>query len=108
MNTQRENRNNTSHPVHLTLRALAVSVQAALLSLSMAAQVHAEQAAPKPDEPTLPEVKVKAEAEQETATGPVKGYVARASATGTKTDTPLIETPQSGEKKVRSSPVSVK
>jgi iron complex outermembrane recepter protein len=31
----------------------------------------------------------------ETAYGPVKGYVATRSATGTKTDTPLIETPQS-------------
>lgn len=31
----------------------------------------------------------------ETATGPVDGYVATRSATGTKTDTPLIETPQS-------------
>lgn len=31
----------------------------------------------------------------ETATGPVHGYVARRSATATKTDTPLIEVPQS-------------
>jgi iron complex outermembrane recepter protein len=31
----------------------------------------------------------------ETARGPVQGYVAQRSATGTKTDTPLIETPQS-------------
>lgn len=31
----------------------------------------------------------------ETAWGPVGGYVARRSATGTKTDTPLLETPQS-------------
>ncbi len=31
----------------------------------------------------------------QTATGPVDGYVATRSATGTKTDTPLIETPQS-------------
>lgn len=31
----------------------------------------------------------------ETATGPVVGYVASRSATGTKTDTPLLETPQS-------------
>lgn len=31
----------------------------------------------------------------ETATGPVKGIVATRSATGTKTDTPLLETPQS-------------
>jgi len=32
---------------------------------------------------------------EETATSPVKGFVARRSATATKTDTPLIETPQS-------------
>lgn len=31
----------------------------------------------------------------ETATGPVRGYIANQSATGTKTDTPLRETPQS-------------
>jgi len=29
-----------------------------------------------------------------TATGPVNGYVAKASASGTKTDTPILETPQ--------------
>jgi iron complex outermembrane receptor protein len=34
-------------------------------------------------------------ARRETAFGPVSGYVATRSATGTKTDTPLIETPQS-------------
>lgn len=34
-------------------------------------------------------------ATQETATGPVDGYVAKRSATGTKTDTPLKETPAS-------------
>ncbi|MCG2840136.1 TonB-dependent siderophore receptor [Sandaracinobacter sp. RS1-74] len=32
---------------------------------------------------------------EERATGPVDGYIARRSATGTKTDTPLIEIPQS-------------
>ncbi len=31
---------------------------------------------------------------RETATGPVNGYVARRSATATKTDTPILETPQ--------------
>ena len=41
----------------------------------------------------LPELRV--EGARETATGPVAGYVAERSATGTKTDTPLIETPQS-------------
>lgn len=35
------------------------------------------------------------EGEGETATGPVQGYVAKRAATGTKTDTPLKETPQS-------------
>ncbi|MGA4635346.1 TonB-dependent siderophore receptor [Pseudomonas solani] len=32
---------------------------------------------------------------QQSAWGPVSGYVAKASSTGTKTDTPIIETPQS-------------
>jgi iron complex outermembrane receptor protein len=44
---------------------------------------------------TLPEVRVKSAAEKETATSAVPGYTARRSATATKTDTPLIETPQS-------------
>lgn len=35
------------------------------------------------------------EVQGETATGPVTGYIARRSASGSKTDTPLIETPQS-------------
>lgn len=42
----------------------------------------------------LPEVRVAAEAEVETATGPVRGLVARRSASATKTDTPIMETPQ--------------
>lgn len=42
---------------------------------------------------TLPAIT--ATASQETATGPFIGYAARRSATGTKTDTPIIETPQS-------------
>lgn len=38
---------------------------------------------------------VTVEGARESAWGPVRGYVATRSATGTKTDTPLIETPQS-------------
>ena len=45
--------------------------------------------------PSLPTVTVTATHVQETATGPVDGYVARRSATGTKSDIPIIETPQS-------------
>ncbi|OZI77678.1 TonB-dependent siderophore receptor [Bordetella genomosp. 12] len=43
---------------------------------------------------TLPAVAVTGDF-QETASGHVEGYVARLSATGTKTDTPIVETPQS-------------
>lgn len=42
----------------------------------------------------LDPVLVEAETAGETARGPVEGYVAHRSASGTKTDTPLIETPQ--------------
>ncbi|MFI8615739.1 TonB-dependent siderophore receptor [Acidovorax sp. NPDC077693] len=44
---------------------------------------------------TLPQVRVTAAAEVETATSPLRGYTATRSATATRTDTPLIETPQS-------------
>ena len=53
-----------------------------------------EAAAPR-KEAVLPVVTVRAEAERETATGPVNGYVAKRTATTTKTDTPIVETPQS-------------
>ena len=43
----------------------------------------------------LPRVNVKSESMQESAYGPVESYVAKHSATATKTDTPIIETPQS-------------
>ncbi|MGH8445306.1 MAG: TonB-dependent siderophore receptor, partial [Solimonas sp.] len=44
---------------------------------------------------TLAPVVVRANIPAENAEGPVQGYVARRSATATKTDTPLIEIPQS-------------
>jgi iron complex outermembrane receptor protein len=45
--------------------------------------------------PSLPTVTVREDPDAQTATGPVSGYVARRSATGSKTDTLLEETPQS-------------
>ncbi|SDC98395.1 TonB-dependent siderophore receptor [Belnapia rosea] len=66
-----------------TMRASAL-LAAALLALPAVAQEAAVQ---------LPILDV--EGSGETARGPVPGYVARRSATGTKTDTPLVETPQS-------------
>jgi iron complex outermembrane receptor protein len=44
---------------------------------------------------TAPDAAASAGARAETATGPVRGYLANQSGTGTKTDTPLRETPQS-------------
>lgn len=49
----------------------------------------------KPEEAVLPAVQVKAKAYREDALGPVSGLVAGRSVTATKTDTPLIEVPQS-------------
>ena len=43
----------------------------------------------------LPAVTVTANANDQTAWGPVNGYAAKRSATGTKTDTPILETPAS-------------
>lgn len=48
-----------------------------------------------PQMDVLDTVEVKATADDETATGHVDGYVAKRSATATKTDTPIIETPRS-------------
>lgn len=60
----------------------------AAVALAIAAPVYGQQA-----EQRLPEVKV--QAAPESATGPDLGYKAGRSATATKTDTPLSETPQS-------------
>lgn len=46
-------------------------------------------------EDTLPEVAVSAALEKETTTSRVKGYVARRSSTATKTDSAILEAPQS-------------
>ncbi len=63
--------------------------------LSQVSAAPATAPASKEAEATLPTVRIVAPREVETAAGPVAGYVAKRSATGTKTDTPIIETPQS-------------
>ncbi|OYO28788.1 TonB-dependent siderophore receptor [Janthinobacterium sp. PC23-8] len=50
---------------------------------------------PKAETVTLAGISVTASAERETPTGPVTGYVAKRSAAGSKTDTAIIDTPQS-------------
>jgi len=58
--------------------------------------IEAPRAPETKNEPQLlPEVKVSSTKVSETAVGPVKGYVAKRSATGSKTDTLITETPQS-------------
>ena len=58
------------------------------------AAAHAQSTpAPEQAESALPTVTVTSDV-PETASGPANGFVARRSATGTKTDTPLAETPQ--------------
>lgn len=59
---------------------------ATLIVNAVIVAAHAEQ------ETQLAPVSVREDAE--TATGPVKGYVVKRSTTATKTDTPLLETPQ--------------
>jgi iron complex outermembrane receptor protein len=60
---------------------------AALVSGSLA------QAQSTPEQ-TLPEVKVRAAQTAESPVGPDEGYAPKRSASGTKTDTPVMETPQ--------------
>lgn len=82
----------------LTDSGLMVEAEGATLVIRAATVVPAVNvsASDTPDAiPALPEVTVQADVEQETATGPVLGYVAKRSATATKTDTAIIETPQS-------------
>lgn len=76
-------------------RRLRVSRLSALaLGLQAAGLTWAQQSEPEAVAADLPAVTVRAGA-AETATGPVTGFVAERSATATKTDTPVMETPQS-------------
>ncbi len=70
----------------------APALTLAMLAAGLATPVAWAQETSADNAATLPAVRVTGS--QETATGPVTGYVARRSATGTKTDTALRETPQ--------------
>lgn len=79
---------------HLPRSGLRAGVLALLGALSALTTLAGAQTVAA-DQPiaTLPQIS--ATAQQEEAAGPVMGYVASRSATGTKTDTALLETPQS-------------
>ena len=70
--------------------------QAALLLLLCSAAAHAQTTTGPSStaEVTLAPVTVSSGAEQENPTAPVTGFVAQRALSATKTDTPLIETPQ--------------
>ncbi len=92
-----KNHRGDSHP----MAAIALGAMAALSSLPALAQEAAPTAAPAAPAAsaseviTLPTIRVKAPAQQESPTGPVDGYKARRATTATKTDTPLKDTPLS-------------
>lgn len=83
------------------MAAIALGAMAAVSPLSAHAQQQAPAVAPAasaasaPDIATLPAVRVKAVAPQESPTGPVNGYKAKRATTASKTDTPLKDTPLS-------------
>ena len=79
------------HPTRLTL-----ALHAAALGLLLPAAARAQDTpdAPAPvAETTLPSVKVRSRTADDA--GPVRGFVPKHGNTATKTDTPLVETPQS-------------
>jgi iron complex outermembrane receptor protein len=77
-----------------TLLALGPALAQAQASGTASAPPAPSPAASAP-ETVLPVIRATATGVKETATSPVPGYVARRSATATKTDTPLKEVPQS-------------
>lgn len=78
------------HAAVFTLSSLACA-----LGLAFTAHSTLAADAPAAQTTTLTETVVTADAETETATGPVTGYHAKRSSTATKTDTPINEIPQS-------------
>lgn len=67
-----------------------------LFGLALTAPALAQQATPEAaPASTLPAINVVGDAWENAGTGPVQGYVARETTTGSKTATPLLEIPQS-------------
>ena len=67
----------------------------AILCAGLPAQAGAQEATSEANEEIVVDPLLIEAERQETATSPVKGYVAGQSATATKTDNPIAETPQS-------------
>ena len=78
-----------TQPHRLGLYISCMMANAGFLSLAHASDYQAPSS-----NDTLATISVTASREVEQGDGPVKGYVAKRSTTGTKTDTPILETPQ--------------
>lgn len=99
-NTQRDKIALYKHSVNkfTSRKAIVLAVLAVMPQLAMAEDARPETSAKQTsvneaNVDQLPEVKVSAD--QEKTNGVVNGYVAKRAKTATKTDTPIIETPQS-------------
>lgn len=97
---------NGSHGVQSGLRALLAGTDLEAVVQANGGYVLRKEVAPPPApapsatatreaESTLPEIHVSAARTPEMATGRVHGHVAKRSATGSKTDVPIVEVPQS-------------
>jgi iron complex outermembrane receptor protein len=82
------------HPLFLALRAASLAIPAVTLCSAALAQSANEAPATDSSAFELPAQEI-VSSETERADGPVEGYVATRSATGTKTDTPILQVPQS-------------
>lgn len=82
-----------SEPSARPLAPIARVAQAGLLTIAVTGTSLAQEPGQADIVVTLPTVRV--EADRDSATGPVSGYVAERSLTGTKTSTPITEVPQS-------------
>lgn len=79
--------------VRFSPRTRALRLPLIVLGLGLSGAARAQPVTPPA--PQLPAVTVPGAAVQETATGPVRGFVAERAVTATKTDAPVMETPQS-------------
>lgn len=88
------------HVVLIRPKVLGLAIAGVFSVIGIAAQPAAAQSAGAAPQSgagvsTLESITVSAQPELETALTPVSGYIAKNAATASKTDTPLIETPQS-------------
>ena len=80
-------------PAPLRFSVLSLAIGALMASTAAGAQTAAPADTPPPG--ALRQITVTGQVESETATSPVYGMVAKRTSTGVKTDTDLLETPQS-------------